>query len=142
MIKYTLICEHAHEFDIWFLQSSDYDDQKQRGLVECPVCASRQIEKTIMSPHVQTSQQKAKIKQDNNRLLTIADKIRTNIEQNCEYVGNRFSQEARAMHYGQKPTRGIYGQASNAEAQALSEEGIKAVSIPDIFAPKPKQTLN
>lgn len=138
MIKYTLKCESQHEFEAWFNRSSDFDSQAKRGLVECPNCGSKKIEKAPMAPNVKRSSQRSEL----SELSDIADKIRTEIEKNCDDVGENFAEEARAIHYGDKPERGIYGQATPKEAKDLIDEGVKVSPIPDALAPKTKKKLN
>lgn len=138
MIKYALKCQHDHVFDVWFNRGSDYDDQSKRGLVECPSCGSKKIEKAPMAPSVRRS---ASDKSPRS-LHDIAEKIRGEIENNCDNVGESFADEARAIHYGEKPERGIYGSATPDQAKDLIDEGVTVVPLPDIIAPKPKKKLN
>jgi hypothetical protein len=126
MIKYNLICDHNHEFEGWFSTSSDYEDQRQSGLLVCPECGTKKVEKAIMAPAVRRSDKSA----------AIAEAIRKEIAQNCDDVGDNFTEEARAMYYGEKPTRGIYGKATPKQAKAMQEEGIPAVPLPAALDPK------
>ena len=71
-----------------------------------------------------------------------ADKIRKEIEKNCDYVGDKFADEARSIHYGEKPERAIYGEASPAEAAELKDEGVGIAPLPEILTPKPKSKQN
>ena len=134
MIKYTLKCKDEHEFEIWFDRGSDYDKQRRRGLVECPVCGSTKIEKAPMAPNIRRSKP--------DSLHDIANKIRAEIESNCDDVGDGFAEEARAIHYGEKPERGIYGNATPKQAKDLLDEGVNVAPLPDVIAPKPKKKLN
>ena len=136
MIKYDLNCKNGHAFEGWFSSSSDYDVQRRKRQVQCPDCGSAKVEKAIMSPAVTTGRSKDAIMSD------IAGKIRKEISENCEDVGDNFADEARAIHYGEKPERGIYGKASPKEAIGLVEEGVSIAPLPDILTPKPKKTLN
>ncbi len=146
MIKYNLICESDHEFEIWFSRSSDFDEQAPKGLIECPFCGSSRIEKAIMAPNISTSRKKTAIAQkkaDGLKMMNAAaDKVRKEIEKNCDYVGEKFADEARSIHYGEKPQRAIYGEASPAEAAELHDEGVGIAPLPDILAPKPKSKQN
>ncbi|MGB0908621.1 MAG: DUF1178 family protein [Maricaulaceae bacterium] len=146
MIKYALICSHEHVFDVWFSKSSDYEDQLKAGYLSCPHCADTNIEKAIMAPNVSTSRKKTEIASKQAASLAMvnaaAEKIRKEIETNCDYVGDKFADEARAIHYGEKEERGIYGQATKEEAAALSAEGVTVAPLPDVIAPKPKSKLN
>lgn len=150
MIKYTLICETDHEFEIWFSKSSDFDEQAPKGLIECPYCGSTKVEKGIMAPNVSTSRKKTAIaeKQASKQKVALqmmnhqAAKIRKEIEDKCDYVGEKFADEARAIHYGDKPERAIYGEASPSEAAGLHEEGVEIAPLPDILSPKRKSKTN
>jgi len=146
MIKYKLICENDHEFEIWFSKSSDFDEQAPKGLIACPFCDSHKVEKGIMAPSVSTSRKKesiaAKQKQAFQMMNKAAAKIRKEIEDNCDYVGPGFADEARAIHYGEKPERAIYGEASAIEAAELHDEGVEIAPLPDILSPKSKSKQN
>ncbi len=140
MIRYALICRHDHEFEAWFSSSEDYDTQREKRLVECPICGSAKIEKMIMAPNVSTSRRKKSTAAKQMAVMNeMASKIRDEIAANCDDVGDRFADEARAIHYGEKPERGIYGKASQTEAAELRDEGITALPLPDALTPKPKK---
>lgn len=133
MIKYDLRCDRDHGFEGWFGSSADYDEQAGSDLLVCPECGSANVEKAIMAPAVRRSDKSA----------AIAAAIRTEIANNCDDVGDQFTDEARAMHTGEKPLRGIYGKATPQQAKEMAEEGIPALPLPDILAPKrAKKTLN
>ena len=146
MIKYTLICDSDHEFEVWFSKSSDFDEQAPKGLIECPFCGSVKVEKGIMAPNVSTSRKKDSIAEQQKQAMQMmnkaAAKIRKEIEDNCDYVGGKFADEARAIHYGEKPERAIYGEASLKEAAALHDEGVDIAPLPDILSPKQKTKTN
>ncbi len=146
MIKYNLICRHDHEFEAWFSSSKDYDVQRKERLVHCPFCGSAKLEKAIMAPNVSTSRKKTAIHSKRKEALAVmnaaAQTIRKEIEDKCDYVGEKFADEARAIHYGEKEERPIYGEASAQEAAALKEEGVGIAPLPEIIAPKPKKTVN
>ncbi|MBD9390423.1 DUF1178 family protein [Agrobacterium sp. AGB01] len=137
MIRYSLSCEKAHEFEGWFAGSADFDQQVERGLVSCPVCNSLQVTKALMAPSVSTAR-----KQDEMRTLAmdtaqkaVLAKVKetlAEIRANTEDVGERFPEEARKIHYGEADQRGIIGQATLQEAQALVEEGIDIAPLPVI----------
>ena len=146
MIKYNLICRREHAFEAWFSSSSDYDDQRKKRLVECPFCGSAKIEKAIMAPNVSTSRKKESVAAKQKEAMALmnkaADKIRKEIEDKCDYVGEKFADEARAIHYGEKEERAIYGEATAKEAAELQDEGVGIAPLPDILAPKPDKKLN
>jgi len=146
MIKYNLICRHDHTFEAWFSSSSDYDDQRKKRLVQCPYCNSAKVEKAIMAPNVSTSRQKENISAKQKDVMAMmnvaASKIRKEIEDKCDYIGEKFPDEARAIHYGEKEERAIYGEASRKEAAELKEEGVGIAALPEILAPKPVKKIN
>lgn len=136
MIRYDLICVREHRFEGWFGHSSDYDDQCERGLLHCPSCGTSEVEKAIMAPAVRTARQTEKKAEAAKAAMTaVAAKIRDEIASNCEDVGSNFAEEARAIHYGEKPERGIYGAATPRESAELAEEGIVAHPLPDLLVP-------
>ena len=133
MIRYALICEHAHAFEGWFGSSGDFDDQSARGLVACPVCESRAVEKQIMAPSVagtKKSQAADLPPQVRSMVMEAMGKVRAHVEENFDYVGDAFAGEARAIHEGRSEDRGIYGEASMEDAKALIEEGIAVHPLP------------
>ena len=146
MIKYALICDHEHEFEAWFSSMSDYDMQADKGLIECPFCQSKKVEKAIMAPNVSTGRKKEQIAKQQaesfKMMNAAAAKIRKEIEDKCDYVGDKFADEARAIHYGEKEDRPIYGEASPREAAELHDEGVNIAPLPEILAPKPKNKQN
>lgn len=146
MIKYTLICNTDHEFEIWFSKSSDFDEQAPKGLIACPYCGSTKVEKGIMAPNVTTSRKKEDAAKKRKKAMTMmnqaAAKIRKEIEDSCDYVGKGFADEARAIHYGEKPERAIYGEATLTEAADLHDEGVGIAPLPEILSPKSKNKAN
>lgn len=144
MIRYDLICALNHEFEGWFSSSSDYDAQAASGLLSCPVCATTKVEKAIMAPAVKTARKtEARTEDAAKAMKAVAAKIRDEIDKNCENVGPNFAEEARAIHYGEKPERSIYGSTTPKESAELKDEGIAAHPLPDAFVPKAgKSKLN
>lgn len=144
MIKYALSCDHDHAFEGWFGSSSDYDDQAARGLLECPLCASKTVRKQIMTPAVAgTKAQKSAPEPSaamREMMMTAMGEVRRQVEENFDYVGDSFAKEARDIHDGKSEARGIYGQASPKEVKALVEDGIKIAPLPP--APPKKSEVN
>ncbi len=149
MIRYRLKCERRHEFEAWFPSSAAYDRQAKRGQIDCPKCGSSKVEKAIMAPrHRQGRQAQAgregaragtgasAAMSETHRVAAHGDlaaamrKLRAEIEAKSEYVGPRFSEEARKIHYEEVPARGIHGEATSEEARALIEEGIEFFPLP------------
>ena len=138
MIVFDLKCGQSHIFEAWFDSSSDYEAQKARGLVACPMCGTAEVDKAVMAPAVSPK---------GNRLVTAAERqaeaarlkaLRAEVEANCDYVGREFAAEARARHEaadsGEPAPRGIYGEASLAEAAELISDGIPVAPLP--FRPR------
>jgi hypothetical protein len=144
MIKYALACDHDHAFEGWFGSSSDYDDQAARGLVDCPVCGSKGVRKQIMSPAVAgTKAQKSAPEPTaamREMMMTAMGEVRRQVEENFDYVGDSFAQEARDIHDGKSEERGIYGEATPKEVKALVEDGIQVAPLPP--APPKKTDVN
>lgn len=168
MILYALQCDAGHAFEAWFRDSLSFDDQREAGVLRCPMCDSAAVSKAIMAPRLarhhgarnaapapdaapapereppSRSGQAARIASappapspaspdsppsaaDIQRAL---DTLRRVVEATCDDVGPRFAEEARRIHYGEAPARGIFGRTSDDEADALREEGIEFASVP------------
>ena len=135
MIKYKLFCKECDsKFDSWFASSNEYERLKKKKLLNCHVCNSLKVDKTIMAP--QLINNKSKIDKKIN--LEKYDKVKKTIisyqkfiKENFKYVGDNFAYEARSIHYeGKKKSKGIYGSASKEDLKELKEEGIDAQIIP------------
>jgi hypothetical protein len=137
MIRYALACEHTHEFEGWFGSSADFDDQSARGLLECPLCASKAVKKQIMAPAVVGA--KKTVTDDGpakaQMMMQAMGQLRRHVEANFDDVGDAFASEARAIHEGRAEDRGIYGQASPKEVRELVEDGVPVAPLP----PKPPE---
>ena len=135
MIRYALKCEHDHGFEAWFSASADYDDQAERGLIECPFCGSRDIGKQIMAPAI-AGTRKSAISADPAALQTMmmqaAREVRSHVEQNFDYVGDAFAREARDIHEGRSEKREIYGEATPAEVKKLKDDGVPCAALPTL----------
>lgn len=140
MIRYALTCDHDHEFEGWFGSSADFDDQQGRGLIECPMCASKAVRKQIMAPAVAGTKRTAveiEPAKMQAMMMEAAGRIRRHVEANFDDVGDTFAREARAIHEGKAEDRGIYGQATPAEVRDLVEDGVPIAPLP---AEPPKKT--
>ena len=136
MIKYDLNCKNGHSFEGWFSTSDDYSAQRGKRLIQCPECGSARVEKAIMAPAVSTGRKKEAA------IAEIAGKIRKEISEKFDDVGDGFADEARAIHYGDKPERAIYGTASQKDAKDLLEEGVSIAPLPEALTPIAKKKLN
>ena len=138
MIKYSLICEKEHEFEAWFGSGDDYDKQRKRGFVECPMCGSNKIDKALMAPRVSGTKKSgdASVPMAQMPMPPVSKefvdqlrKFKKHVEANAENVGDKFPEEARKIHYGEAEARGIYGKASLEDAANLAEEGVNVMPI-------------
>ena len=131
MIKYNLNCKCGHIFESWFSNSAEFERLKRRKLLACVSCNSTSIKKSIMAPNVSS---KAKKNYKNNKhAKNIKKKLlefRKFVEKNCKYVGDRFTEEARRIHYDKKSSKSIYGKATLKETNELIDEGIEVSTIP------------
>lgn len=137
MIVFDLRCGHGHVFEAWFRSSTDYEDQRGRTLVACPICADTRVDKAVMAPNVGAKGNRAapatrpidvvpdKVKQ---AFATIAA-MQAQMLETSEWVGTAFADRARAMHLGDVPTQQIHGQASLDEARALADEGVPVAPL-------------
>ena len=133
MIKYSLRCDKDHVFDAWFSDSSSFEKQNKKNLISCLTCTSTKIEKDIMAPSISSGKQKADgLKQKKDKVEIILNKVRKHGENNFDYVGDKFADEARAIHYGDKEEREIYGETSIDDAVELIEEGLNVEPLPGI----------
>jgi hypothetical protein len=160
MIRYTLDCKKGHTFDGWFADSAGFDKQAKRGLVVCPECGGNKVTKALMAPRVATSKQRDKARSEirsrvaaqaaavvssdaepstamtagltseQQQVLGLMRKLRREVEANSENVGTKFAEEARKIHYEEAPARGIYGEASKDEVEALHAEGVACFPLP------------
>lgn len=130
MIKYRLLCGGGHEFEGWFRDSADYDRQAGDRLVECPVCGDNAVRKAVMAPAVSRRPSSPRRPDAQRDLVEAAKRARAYVEKNFDYVGGRFPEEARRIHYGETEPRRIYGEASGAEVKELAEEGVCVAPLP------------
>jgi hypothetical protein len=149
MIHYQLQCDQDHEFDSWFNDSVGFEKQAKRGLIECPVCGGTNVRRALMSPAVATREapsakppapapeilpperpQPSPGMPIPARMFAMLQRMRAEVEKNCDYVGPGFAQEARKIHRGEAEQRGIYGETTPGEAESLADEGIEVHSIP------------
>ncbi|MES1201904.1 MAG: DUF1178 family protein [Pseudomonadota bacterium] len=142
MIRYDLRCANGDEFEAWFGSISDYDAQAEKGLIECPICGDAHVSKAPMAPAVHTARSKAS-REDRAVTMAMAAKVREHIEENFDYVGDKFADEARKMHEGVAEERAIWGEATPEQARELAEEGVPVAPLPPELSPAPtKKNVN
>ena len=132
MIIFDLRCApQGHVFEAWFGSSADYESQRGRGLVACPLCGSAEVEKAPMAPRVGAKGNRSSEPDPAAMKKMLADMAATQkkLLDKSEHVGERFPDEARAIHLGEAEARAIHGQASRAEAESLIEDGIPVAPL-------------
>jgi len=156
MIIFDIKCKYGHVFEAWFSSGAAFETQRDGGEIECPSCGSNEVTKAIMAPNIGTKsnrRQKAahlpagdavgelaesaeavgmtslppRLQDELERVLS---KVQEHVERTCEYVGSDFPEEARKIHYGETPDRGIYGEATIEESEELLDEGIDIIALP------------
>jgi len=135
MIKYDLLCGSDHAFDGWFRDSKAFDDQVKSALVQCPSCGSTDVHKALMTPSLGQKQNRrnTEIKPETQKEMVKAIRdLRRKVEENADYVGDNFAEEARKIHYKEVEGRGIYGQTTLEDAKSLTEEGIEIHALPSL----------
>jgi hypothetical protein len=157
VIRYALACDTGHEFESWFQNSAAYDKQAKRDFVTCPHCGSAKVTKMLMAPRLKRSDKrsgnaeivapesaapetKIPAPSENTSVAIMSPQerefrkklkeLREHLTKNADYVGQKFPEQARKMHYGEIEHRSIYGEASPTDAKALHEEGIEFHPLP------------
>ncbi len=149
MIHYQLRCSADHAFDGWFRDSAAFDVQARQGLVSCPACGDTTVNRALMAPRIakgaavvdpsgaaahapmpeKTAVEKTGVAVPDH-VRAMLQKLRADVERNCDYVGPGFAEEARRIHNGESDKRGIYGESTPEQAEALADEGIEVARIP------------
>jgi hypothetical protein len=136
VIQYSLHCANAHDFDAWFKNAAAFDEQQARGIVNCPVCGSHEVSKALMAPAVARSgSEKMSLSSGHPDLAKVRELLRAyrqKVVSEADYVGDKFAEEARKIHFEEVEARGIYGEATRDEVIALAEEGIEFAPLPDL----------
>ncbi len=153
MIHYELQCSEDHEFDGWFPDSAAFEKQVRLKLIECPACGNTSVRRALMAPAVAkphrtpapappqppqpqiqpgppTLPPGAIAGKLPDHVRAMLQRMRSEVEKHCAYVGEHFAEEARRMHRGESDQRGIYGETTPEQAEALAEDGIEFSRIP------------
>ena len=133
MIHYSLVCDKSHKFDGWFASAAAYDGQKSRGLVTCPICLTTTVDKALMAPAVSRSGEKVSLSIGHPQHAQLREAmlaLRNKVTSEADYVGDKFAEEARKIHYKEVDAHGIYGEATREEAAALIEDGVDFMPLP------------
>jgi hypothetical protein len=137
MIVFDLRCKKGHQFEAWFKDSAAYESQRKARSVACPSCGVRLIEKAPMAPNIAPSrgQKRAKGETPDAKKASyyqMVKELHRQVAEKCDYVGERFSEEARRIQSGEAEKRGIYGEATLKDAIELKEEGIDCHPLPEL----------
>jgi hypothetical protein len=157
MIHYQLRCTSTaeeHAFDGWYRDSTAFETLAKAGLIDCPVCGGTQVQRALMAPAIPKKGRPARNAAQPAppaptapapeappaapaaagpmpaQLRAMLQKLRAEVERNCDYVGADFAEEARRMERGESERRGIFGEASEADVEGLREDGIDVARIP------------
>ena len=132
MIKYTLNCNNGHQFESWFSNSASFEKLQKNRLLECTVCLSKEVEKSLMAPRItpDSVEKRETLISAQTALEKEIKALKRKIKTTATDVGETFTIEARAMHYGEKEEKPIIGKATLNEARDLAEEGIPFVPLP------------
>ena len=148
MIVFDLKCGgQGHVFEAWFGSSADYEDQRSRGLLSCPLCGDMQVTKAVMAPAVapkgnsrtvpalqpRTDEAPVAVTGDQARLRELMQTLaqaQTKVLEGSTWVGRDFAEQARAMHYGEQDRSSIHGEVAPDEARALISEGVEVAPLP------------
>jgi hypothetical protein len=136
VIQYALQCSNGHRYDAWFKSATAYDEQQARGIVTCAVCGDVKIDKAPMAPAVaRTDQERVSLSSahpDAVKFREMLREYRRKVTTQADYVGDRFAEEARKIHFEEIEARGIYGEATRDEVAALLDDGVDFLPLPDV----------
>lgn len=150
MIVYDLCCDTGHRFEGWFGSSGEFASQQARGLIACPHCGSPQVVKAPMAPAVPRKGNRATIREGEGKSAPVAGgapppevaqalqklaEMQADALKSSKWVGEKFAEESRAIHYGEREAETIHGKATPKEAKELLDEGIKVAPLPFPIAP-------
>ena len=130
MIVFNLICNDCeYPFEGWFDNAKAFKSQKRRKLITCPNCERDNIKKALVAPNV-GKKSNSKIIKNKKTLASNIKKIKKIVEENFDYVGESFSEEAKKIKYGETKDRPIYGEATIDQTKELLEEDINVTPLP------------
>lgn len=142
MIVFDLVCRpEGHVFEAWFGSSQDYEGQRARGLVQCPLCGAPEVEKAVMAPNVGPKGNRAAVAPASDpggtpspeavkAMLSVMATAQRQMLEGSDFVGDGFADEARAIHLGEADARAIHGRATPEQTRSLIEDGIKVAPLP------------
>lgn len=131
MILFELRCDGQHHFEAWFKDGASYDSQVAAGEIACPICGDIRVGKAPMAPRLAKGRGSAlDAREALGEMRKVLVGLKKKVQETCDYVGDRFPEEARKIHYGDSEARDIYGEASPEEARDLEDEGVSVQRIP------------
>ncbi len=141
MIVFDLKCEAGgHVFEAWFGSTGDYESQRERGLLQCPLCGDPEVVKAVMAPRVGAKGNQIAIREEGRpvtsdpdaakRMMAAMAAAQRELLSRSEHVGQRFADEARAIHLGEAQARSIHGQATREQTESLLDDGIPVAPLP------------
>jgi hypothetical protein len=140
VIIFDLKCvAQGHVFEAWFGSTEDYEAQRGRGLVACPICGAAEVDKAPMAPNI-PAKGAAPAPEAVKAVLADMAAAQKKMLAGSDFVGDKFADEARAIHLGESEARAIHGQATPQEAEDLRDEGIPVAPLP--FPVPPPETEN
>jgi len=136
VIQYSLQCSNGHRFDAWFRNAGAYDQQRARGIVTCAQCGDSGVEKAPMAPNVARSDTErmplSAAHPEAAKIRELLRQYRRKVVSEADYVGDKFAEEARKIHFEETEARGIYGQATREDIAGLLEDGVDFMPLPDL----------
>lgn len=135
MITYSLACANQHKFDAWFRSAEAYEEQHAQGIVTCPVCGSLKVEKALMAPALRMTSDKISVSTGHPMQSEIREFLRAmrkKVTSEADYVGDKFAEEARKIHFKESDPRGIYGEATRDEVAELLDDGVDFLPLPQL----------
>lgn len=130
MIAFDLQCSKGHTFEGWFEDSRSFDDQKEKGMITCPVCNDTDVTKIPSTFAIKSYQDSKQMETVRIPPSELGEKIIEYVDKNFDDVGSDFAREALKMHYGVSEPRNIRGVSTQAEEKTLKEEGIQYFKLP------------
>ncbi len=140
MIVIDVKCCREHVFEGWFKDNASFDEQVEAGAISCPECGDTKVERALMAPRLGGMRKAKEIAAPNaamspkdaklNQYIEALHELKKHVEENSDYVGDKFPEEARKIHYGEAEARSIHGEATSEEAEELNEEGVDFQRIP------------
>lgn len=135
MIVYDVRCDAGHGFEGWFADADAFATQRDGGLIPCPYCGSKTVERALSVPRIAGTGERPNIAEVAQKLAQLQGEML----KGSQWVGDDFTRRARAMSDGVEPQATIHGQATLGDAKALHDDGIKVMPLPFPVVPPEQQ---